>query len=71
MGQAIVDVAFVLGFVATWLGFACLIFLMVFRFDVGGAWWNSLSVPHSERLRRAGLLERKSDLVLPQPKGHI
>jgi hypothetical protein len=55
MGQAIVDVAFVLGFVATWVGFACLIFPMVFRFVFGGVWWNSLSVAHSERLRRAGL----------------
>jgi hypothetical protein len=55
MGQAIVEIAFVLGFLTTWLGFACLIFPMVVRFVFGGTWWNSLWEPYSERMRRTSL----------------
>lgn len=55
MSQAIVEAGYVIGFLTTWLGFACLIFPMVLRFVFGGTWLNSLSEPYSERMRRASL----------------
>ena len=55
MSQAIVEIGFVIGFLTTWLGFAFLIFPMVLRFVLGGTWWNSLSEPYYERMRRASL----------------
>ena len=55
MGQAVLDIAFPLGFLTTWLGLACLIVPIPVRFVFGGTWWNSLSEPYSERMRRTSL----------------
>jgi hypothetical protein len=55
MNQTIVDIGLVLGFLTTWLGFACLIFPPVLRYIFGGTMWSSLSKTHSERIGRASL----------------
>ena len=55
MSQAIVEIGFVIGFLTTWLGFAFLIVPMLLRFVLGGTWWNSLSEPYSERMKRVSL----------------
>ncbi len=53
MGQDSLKAAFIIGFLMTWLGSVCLILPILFRFFFGGFWWNSLSHPSTERLRRA------------------
>ncbi len=55
MSQTIVGIGHVIGSLATWLGLACLIFPVVLRYVFKGTWWNSLSGPYPERMRRAPL----------------
>ncbi len=55
MSQDLLKAAFVIGFLMAWVGYACVILSILFPFLFGGIWWNSLSQPYSERLRRASL----------------
>ena len=55
MAQSLLKAAFLAGFLMLWLGYAFVILPIIFRLLFGGTWWNSLSLPYTERLRRASL----------------
>ena len=55
MAQSLLKAAFLAGFLMLWLGYAFVILPILSRFLFGGTWWNSLSLPYTERLRRASL----------------
>lgn len=70
MTQSLLTAAFILGFLTAWLGLVWVMLPILFRFLFRGTWWNSLSQPYSERLRRAALFWSEEVQTMGTSRSH-